>query len=137
MTFLRYIAIQILAYVIDMGGFLLLLHAQLLSPILANIFSKLAAGIFAFFCHKHFTFRIAFGDTAGQGARYFTLLALNIPLSSSVLALQLAWVNEPAIAKITADIICLAFTYLVSKYFVFTKTKANGRSTRKTGKVGV
>lgn len=136
MTFLRYTIIQLLAYVIDIGGFLLLLHAQLLPPVLANILGKLAAGVFAFFCHKRFTFRVGGGrGTAGQAARYFTLLALNIPLSSSLLALQLVWINDTAAAKIIADIVCVALTYLLSKYLVFSKSSA--QSPRKTGKVGV
>ena len=138
MTFVRYTVIQIVAYVIDMGGFLLLLYTQLLTPVPANILGKLAAGIFAFFFHKHFTFRIGFGPgTAGHAARYFALLTLNIPLSSFVLVLQLAWINDPSVAKIVADVICIALTYLTSKYFVFTKTEVNARSARKTGKVGV
>lgn len=136
MIFLRYAVIQILAYGLDMGGFLLLLHAQLLTPVLANAFGKLAAGILAFFCHKHFTFRVGGGPgTAGQAARYFTLLAFNTPLSSSVLALQLVWINNPVIAKVIADIVCVGVTYLLSKYFVF--TKANAGSVRKAEKVSV
>jgi putative flippase GtrA len=118
-----------------MGGFLLLLHGQLSNPVSANILGKLAAGIFAFFCHKHFTFRVGCGSTSSQATRYFTLLALNIPLSSSILALELAWVNDATVAKIIADIVCLALTYLISKYFVF--NKVNAEAARKTEKVGV
>src|SRR6185312_12391201 len=109
MTFFRYVAIQVLAYGIDMGGFLLGLHSGLLGPLAANVVAKLAAGIFAFTVHRAFTFRTTDpADKMHQAVRYFILLGLNIPLSSGVLAVALRWITMPAFAKFTADVICLA-----------------------------
>lgn len=120
MTFFRYIVIQVLAYGIDMGGFLGLFHSGLLGPLTANVIAKLAAGIFAFAAHRAFTFRTSDpADRMHQAVRYFILLALNIPLSSGVLAVALRWISLPAAAKFMADAICVALTYWLSKSFVF------------------
>ncbi len=121
MTFVRYAVIQLLAYGIDMGLFLIVLHSGLLGPISANISAKLAAGIFAFVAHRSFTFRV--GETQAvkqQAIRYFLLLALNVPVASAILALLLVWIVEPVAAKFVADVVCVALTYGLSKHFIFT-----------------
>lgn len=121
MTFIRYVSIQLLAYGIDMGMFLLILQTGLAAPIWTNVLVKLAAGIFAFILHRYFTFRTAeSGTIRHQAVRYFVLLALNIPVASAVFVLLLVWITEPVAAKFIADIICVALTYAVSKRFVFT-----------------
>lgn len=121
MTFVRYTAIQLLAYSIDMGAFLITLSIIMDSPISANVIAKFAAGLFAFFAHRHFTFRAADGVAAsGQAIKYFFLLALNIPLASAILALLLMWFHEPVVAKFISDVICVGFTYVLSKHFIFT-----------------
>lgn len=121
MTFVRYVSIQLLAYGIDMGVFLLILQTGLAAPIWANALAKLAAGLFAFILHRYFTFRAAeSGAIRHQAVRYFVLLALNIPVASVILVLLLLWITEPVAAKFIADIICVALTYAVSKRFVFT-----------------
>jgi putative flippase GtrA len=120
MIFLRYVAIQLLAYGIDMGTFLLMLHVDLAGPIVANIIAKLAAGIFAFFAHRHFTFEAAAPELVKtQAIRYFILLAVNVPVSSGILAAIMLWLPVPAIAKFLADILCVGLSYGLSKYFIF------------------
>ena len=120
MTFVRYVSIQLLAYGIDMGVFLLILQTGLAAPIWANVLAKLAAGLFAFILHRYFTFRaVESGALKHQVVRYFVLLALNIPVASAILVLLLLWIGEPVVAKFIADIICVALTYVVSKRFVF------------------
>ena len=121
MIFVRYVAIQLLAYGIDMGMFLVILQTGLAEPIWANVLAKFAAGVFAFIVHRSFTFRVAkSGAIKHQAIRYFVLLALNIPVASAILALLLVWIAAPVPAKFIADIICVTFTYAVSKRFVFT-----------------
>ena len=120
MTFLRYLTIQVLAYGIDMGSFLFALHFELLGPIAANVVAKLAAGGFAFVAHRSFTFDVAGADLiARQALRYFLILAANIPIASAILALILQWIPTPAIAKFLSDVICVAISYGLSKYFIF------------------
>lgn len=124
MTFVRYVAIQLLAYGIDMGVFLIVLKSGLFGPISANVFAKFTAGVFAFLIHRTFTFRDAGGQAIrNQAFRYFVLLALNIPVASAILALLLEWITAPVAAKFIADIICVALTYAISKHYIFTGQK--------------
>ncbi|MFY2567224.1 MULTISPECIES: GtrA family protein [Achromobacter] len=120
MRFIRYLSVQVAAYAIDMGGFVLLskyLHVPLLA---ANVISKLAAGIFAFLVHRAFTFRLQGSDAAlRQAAIYFALLALNLPLSALILHAMLQVVAWPVAAKFISDVICVLFNYWLSKRFVF------------------
>lgn len=125
-VFSRYVGVQVLAYAIDMGGFLLLV-ALGLGPVWANVPAKLAAGTFAFLAHRHVTFAV--GDRAGAGGqalRYALLLALNVPLSSGVLALLLPWLAPAAAAKFVADAICVLLTFLASRHFVFRAAGGQG-----------
>lgn len=120
MTFLRYVAIQLIAYCIDMGLFLFALHFELLGPIGSNVAAKLAAGGFAFLAHRSFTFDVAGRDGIRQQAfRYFLVLALNIPVASAILAMILHWTSAPVISKFISDVICVAISYGLSKYFIF------------------
>lgn len=137
MTFVRYVAIQLLAYGIDMGLFLIVLQAGLCGPILANVLAKLAAGIFAFVAHRSFTFRVGENPAIRrQAIRYFLLLALNVPVASAILAFLLLWVAEPVAAKFIADVVCVALTYGLSKYFIFTGQQKHPERKNSTG-VGV
>jgi putative flippase GtrA len=132
MIFFRYVVIQLLAYVIDMGVFLFVLHFGIAQSVWGNVMSKFAAGLFAFFAHRHFTFRVAGGVAAsGQAIRYFFVLVLNIPVATAILALLQIWFAEPVVAKFIADVICVGLTYLLSKHLIFT-----GHS-KKVGSAGV
>lgn len=120
MTFARYVAIQLFAYLIDMGGFLLLIHSSWSGPFVANVAGKTAAGLFAFVAHRHFTFQGAHkSGRKAQAVKYFVLLALNMPLSTAVLAVLLMIIEHAALAKGIADGICVLLTYWLSKTFIF------------------
>lgn len=137
MTFMRYVAIQLIAYGIDMGLFLIVLKLGLSGPILANVLAKLAAGIFAFIVHRNFTFRVADNSTIKhQAVRYFLLLALNVPVASAILAALLVWITQPVAAKFIADIICVFLTYALSKYFIFTDKQKNS-ARKNTSGIGI
>ncbi|MDO7898342.1 GtrA family protein [Pseudomonas citrulli] len=124
MTFIRYGAIQLLAYGLDMGTFLLLMVFFQDEPILANIAGKGVAGVFAFFLHRHFTFRSSQGSGKAQAVSYFSLLAINIPLASALLSAGLYVVDRPTAVKFAADVACVFMTYWISKGFVFTSKAA-------------
>lgn len=120
MTFVRYVAIQVISYVIDMGMFLLLLKTELAGPIVSNMIAKLLAGFFAFVLHRSFTFRVENDLTIRhQAMRYFLLLAINIPFASALLAVVLLIITEPVIAKLIADVVSVVLTYAISKHFIF------------------
>lgn len=134
MTFVRYIGIQLLAYGIDMGMFLVLLLAGSAGPVLANVVAKLAAGSFAFVAHRRFTFRVVDGiPIKGQALRYFILLALNIPVASAILALMLLLVDEPVAAKLISDVIIVGLTYLISRHFIFSDRQGHSKKTGSAG----
>jgi putative flippase GtrA len=89
-------------------------------PLPANICGKVLAGGFAFVAHRAFTFRLAREHRdVGQAARYFLLLALNLPISTVALGLVLRTGLSETLAKIVADVLVLALTYWLSKRFVF------------------
>lgn len=118
--FLRYLLVQLVAYFLDIGGFILLFSQANFEPILANAVSKIVAGIFAFIAHRKFTFQVA--DSASnvqQWLRYFVLLTLNIPLSTLVLGIALWVVPATVLAKFIGDAVCVAITYTLSKRLVF------------------
>jgi len=120
MQFIRYLLVQVLAYGLDMGGFIILLAHFDIAPLLANMVSKVLAGVFAFVAHRHFTFWVAkTGTREQQGVRYFVLLALNIPLSTLVLGVILWVIPMAVVAKFIADMICVVLTFWLSKRFVF------------------
>tara|TARA_R110002126_G_scaffold110918_2_gene248634 strand:- start:165957 stop:166334 length:378 start_codon:yes stop_codon:yes gene_type:complete len=124
MKFFRYIIIQLLAYVIDMGSFLLMLGFLVFNPIAANIIGKLAGGIFAFIAHRNITFKSNHKkDKAAQARRFFMLSMLNIPLSSMLLFVLLTCVPYTILAKFMADVSCVFFNYWVNKTFVFVAQK--------------
>jgi putative flippase GtrA len=130
MTFLKYLVIQVLAYVIDMGSFLLVLQLGIAGPIVANIFSKLAAGSFAFVAHRSFTFSVAgSGFVAKQAVRYFLVLAVNVPVASAILGLILIWLPHPVVAKFLSDIVSVGLSYALSKHFVFNVQTSSPDST--------
>ena len=115
---------QILAYVIDMGSFLLMLGLLALNPIAANIIGKLGGGIFAFIAHRNITFKSNHKkDKAAQARRFFMLGMLNIPLSSMLLLMLLKCVPYTVLAKFMADVSCVFFNYWVNKTFVFVSQK--------------
>jgi putative flippase GtrA len=125
MTFLRYLFVQVLAYVVDMCIFLIFLNWVASGPICANIFSKISAGFFAFMVQRKFTFKVASNELIQRQAfRYFTVLIINIPIASAILFLILLLISDKVIAKISADIVGVGISYLFSKYFIFS-TKQN------------
>lgn len=133
MTFMRYLLIQVFAYGIDMGAFLLLIQFDLVGPIIANIFSKLAAGCFAFVAHRRYTFNVASSGFAGkQAVRYFIVLAANVPVASAILVFILIWVPLPVLAKFLSDILMVALSYVLSKKFIF-NTQTNPSSNSESG----
>lgn len=119
MEFVRYIGVQLLAYVVDMGGFIALSHLNI-HPLMANSISKVLAGLFAFLAHRLFTFEDSTRHAAGgQAVRYWILLSLNVPLSSAVLAALLMVLNSPVWSKFVADALCVLLTYWLTRRFVF------------------
>ena len=127
MIFIRYVLIQVIAYILEMGVFIILIKSSLLGLLFANVGAKLTAGISAFVMHRKFTFKSdQSGSLEKQAIRYFLLLSINIPISSAVLSLIFGWIGSPELAKFISDLICLVLTYIVSKKLVFIRSVGNG-----------
>jgi putative flippase GtrA len=121
-----YIGVQVLAYGLDVGTFVLLVQAFCFSPLYANICAKVVAGCFAFFSHRHLTFGDARqGRMVDQALRYVLLLLANSLASSAMLALFMQFIPSPVVAKVVADVILIAVSFSLSKTVVFRGAKAS------------
>lgn len=124
-SFVRYVGVQVVAYAIDIGGFLV--FSLFVGPIVANVLSKVSAGIFAFLAHRRVTFEVSgHSDGRVQLVKYALLLSLNVPVSSGLLVLLLKWVSPPVFAKVVSDVFCVWLTFLASRYVVFTRSHPAG-----------
>ncbi|MDR1074895.1 MAG: GtrA family protein [Xanthomonadaceae bacterium] len=124
MSFIRYLLVQVAAYAIDMGGFLLLFGHLSVGPIYANVMGKVAAGLFAFLAHRSFTFRVERNDREHrQAVKYFVLLGINMPLSSVLLALLMLVIPYPAVAKFISDVMLVLLNFWLSGQFVFRRSR--------------
>jgi putative flippase GtrA len=122
--FLRYLAVQIIAYGLDIGSFLLGFGLFGESPLISNAVAKVMAGTFAFVAHRNFTFDVAsHSDRRRQAFAYFLLLTLNVPLSSGVLSLALRFITSPVAAKVVSDGICVLISYRLSKTLIFVRSR--------------
>ena len=101
-TLVRYLIVAVLAYVIDMGGYYVLLKMGV-DPIWANVAVKILAAICGFFMHRRFTYQIKEADgQMAHATKYFGLALLYTPISSVVLTRsnrQLGHVREPEIRE--------------------------------------
>lgn len=121
LVFSRYVGVQVVAYAIDLGTFVAASSWLGIDPLSSNVAAKICAGIVAFLAHRSFTFRVAGrGGGRRQLVRYAALLALNVPIASAILALLMPWITPPALAKVVADVICVAITFWLSRHAVFT-----------------
>lgn len=126
MQFIRYLLVQVIAYSIDMGGFIFLTTYFEMPLLVANTISKIFAGIFAFLSHSKFTFNVSKEKFKGrQFFRYFLLLAINIPISALILSFVLMVAHSVVVGKFISDVIGIFFTFWLSKRFVFFKSESN------------
>lgn len=103
-----------------MGLFAVLLYAGYFGPIIANIFGKLAAGIFAFILHRSVTFNLNKDEyNQNQIWKYFLLLGANIPLTALILAVFLMFITVPVYAKLASDVVAVLLSFWLSQNWVF------------------
>lgn len=117
---MRYIIVQMLAYGIDMGVFLLAVSVVGVGPLPANIVSKVCAGFFAFLMHRQFTFRLQESQyDRTQPLKYFLLLGLNVPLATVLLWFVLTLISHAVIAKVLSDIAIIFINFMLSRHWVY------------------
>lgn len=134
----RYGLVGALAYATEMGVFLLIITFFADFPVLANIIGKIVAALLALPAHQRFTFEVAKNDrNRTQTIKYFTLLAVNLPISSIILSISLLIIPFVTLAKFIADIICIAITYWISSRYVFTHSNNEENITSENSKKSI
>jgi len=115
----RYLLVQVFAYCIDYGIFVLSFLVFALDVLVSNVLSKLAAGAVAFFLHRYFTFsgRVR-RAVLREAIPYALILFLNIPIASGILVI-LSYIFPDLFAKLLSDAICVAVNFLLSRLIVF------------------
>jgi len=134
MSLVRYVGVQVFAYGVDLGLFLLLLGLAGAGPVTANVVAKVGGGLFAYLSHRHFTFGVSeHRGQVRQALLYLILWALNVPLSTALLGL-LVLLDAPAVvAKVVADVMCVGLNYWISKNHIFVGSAE--RSDRPSGRL--
>lgn len=123
MLAIRYFIIAVLAYGIDFGGFVVLIHHGY-DPVIANILVKVLAALFGFCGHRYFTYAIFdHSDISKHAVKYFGLAFIYTPVSTLFLYLMMLFWPNPIYAKLAVDIILYILTFSVTTLFVFTPSK--------------
>ena len=126
-TLIRYLIVAVLAYVIDMGGFYLLIRSGV-DPVAANVAVKVLAAICGFFMHRRFTYRIESREAIASHARkYFGLAFAYTPASSVVLFLIMLVLPHPVYAKALSDVLLFVVTYWITTKLAFTQDAGSQR----------
>jgi putative flippase GtrA len=118
---LRYAAVMGVGYAVDLGVYFALFAGFAVPPLWANAAAKLVSSVVSFFAHRQFTFAATDSSACAQAAKYFSLVALNVPLSSAVLAGVLWLWPNPYWGKIAADVLMVCITFVQTKFLVFGK----------------
>ena len=120
LSFIRYVIVQVFAYVLDFGLFWLLIHNTACNAFEANTAGKIIAIIFAFFAHRTFTFGVAKNEEIGHSAiKYLGVFIINCIFSNLILALLMTLTIDTEISKIISDICGVLITFTLSKKYVF------------------
>lgn len=122
----RYFLVQVAAYAVEWGAFLAARYLGV-DLLVANVIAKSAALVFAFFCHRAFTFRVRNTDVVKQALRYFFAF-----LASATASTFLLWVLEPVLAewlaKFVSDVAIVLASFLIAKTLVFQRADARGEA---------
>lgn len=116
-----YVAVQLLAYGIELGSFSLIRFGLETDVVIANVAAKVFAGCFALFAHRNITFSCASEQPLfSQAAKYFFILLINSFLASALLALLLHFATSVTVLiKIGTDVIMIVVSFAASKAMVF------------------
>lgn len=117
--FLKYNVVQLLAYGLELSVFFFVLYLFPDNLLVSNVSAKGSAGVFAFFFHKTYTFKSnEKTNVKGEAVRY-VLVLLGNTLLSTFLLLMLALYMPEWLSKITADVVSVGITFVVTQRLVF------------------
>ena len=116
---LRYFIIAGIVYLMDMGGYVLLLKLNVV-PVAANVISKVVATFFGFFGHRGFTYGIKDNkNIVAHAIKFFGIFTLYIPISSLALVVAIYLIGNEVLAKFICDILLFLLTFWVNSKFTF------------------
>jgi putative flippase GtrA len=117
---LRYNLVQVSAYVIDIGLFMVVVFLLPERLAIANFCGKAFAGVYAFIFHKYFTFRsVVGGGGKGEALRFTLLNIFTFFMSTFFLLLFTPYITDTFFSKLLADVICIGMTFLLANKLVF------------------
>ena len=120
-TLLRYIVIAGLAYLVDVGGFYMLISIGW-SAVVSNVIVKVVAMIFAFFMHRRFTYLITGNrNRKSHAIKYFLIGFIYTPTSTLFLYYLMLLEINAMYAKIVSDIVLFTVTFFVTTKVTFNK----------------
>lgn len=115
--FFIYVGVQILAYALEMGTFIIA-RALEYNLILSNSCAKFLALVVAFVLHRHVTFSSTTQSAFQQGANYFVLFLFNVSAATGLLWLLKNYMPETA-AKFISDTVLIVLSFALARLFVF------------------
>ena len=124
-TFVRYIIVAFLAYLIDMGGFYALVRLGA-HPLSANIITKVFAAVCGFFMHRRYTYQITWhGGKRTHALKYFGVALIYTPVSTFFLFLMMLLISNPVLAKIIVEILLFLVAFRITSKFTFNGEDVN------------
>jgi putative flippase GtrA len=121
--FLKYNVVQAIAYGIELGVFFVVLHLFPGWLVSSNVAAKGSAGLFAFFVHKYVTFEsIGKENLKGEALLYTLILVGNAFFGSFLLVIFVVGMPE-WLAKISADVITVGVTFILTHNIVFRQAR--------------
>lgn len=118
--FFRYILVQVSAYVIDMGLFMVVVFLLPERLAIANFCGKVFAGVYAFIFHKYFTFKsVVGGGGKAEALRFILLNVFTFFMSTFFLLLFTPYIMDTFFSKLLADAICIGLTFLLANKLVY------------------
>lgn len=121
----RYILVGGVVYVFDFLIFSSFVFINTDLYLIGNIVARISGALLGFFLHRNWTFRAEYKhNKKNQLVMYISLLSVNI-ISSSILLfilVDLILLGE-LYARIITDTVIIAFTFIISKLFIFKENK--------------
>lgn len=95
--------------------------------IVSNVVSYIIAVIFSYVFNNRFVFKETKDKESTKQLKYFTVRAISIAVDSIILAFLHETIGLPLmVSKILDSVVIILSTYIVSKFWIFTRKKNDG-----------
>jgi putative flippase GtrA len=120
----RYALTSLAVTAVDISAFVLVLPHVGSNVVTANVLARAVAVVAHFLLSRAYVFRVAGGVRAAQAVRYAAIVVANLAITTWLLLLIQRLGADPLTAKIAAQLVGFAFTFLVLDRFVFPRPEA-------------